>query len=451
MKSPSLLGKFRTAASRVTLCLVLGAIVFLTAFHIFFPGANDGFAASANVPDSTRTYREGSRLYLDNGTLKVGLETNWGGAIVEVVWHGMNFVNAFDNGREIQAAVYDGDPYAPCGDCEGANGWDPVQGGDHHKHGSPVIEQTLGRDSIYTKTRPYQWVPENKGGTKDRPVPGDVFIEQWLSAVPEYPSTVKLRYKITHFGKDQHTNAFQEFPAVYTNWEFGRFMYYGGDAPWTNGPVSSLTMPDLPNKSAVLYAPELWGAMVNDKGIGLTVFVPGQYPYEGGFKRPPSAEKDSGANYFFPRVPFSFGPNSVLEGDIYLFAGDYQAARQAIYSLHKSIPSSDFLPPYGNVDHPKPHNNLSGSADIGGWAIDDTQVSQVKVLVDERLVGTATYGLPRADVAKIWPHVPTGVGFSYKMDTTKLPNGSHTLGINVEDKAGNVAMFRRIPVLIDNK
>jgi hypothetical protein len=442
--------KIRIPLSVVTLSLIGGAVALAPPLGNLREMSRGKPLDLAAALASTRTYQEGSRLYLDNGTVKVGLETKWGGAITEIVWHGMNFVNDFDNGREIQVAVYDGNPDPRCGDCQGANGWDPVQGGDHHKNGSPVVEQTLGKDALYTKTSPYHWVPENKGGSKEKPLPADVFIEQWVSTLPEYPSAVKLHYKISHFGKDAHTNTFQEFPAVYVNWEFGRFVYYGGEAPWTNGPVSFYTMPDLPKTGPPLYDPEQWGAFVNDQGIGLTVFVPGQYPYVSGFQRPPDAAKNSGARYFFPRVPFSFGPNSVLEGDAYLFAGGYQAARQAVYLLHKSIPLRDFLPPYGFVEHPKPQSNLSGAIDIGGWAIDDTQVSQVKIFVDERPVGTATYGLPRPDVSKIWPHVPTEVGFSYKLDTTKYPNGVHVLGINAEDKAGNVAILNRISVLINN-
>jgi hypothetical protein len=36
------------------------------------------------------------------------------------------------------------------------------------------------------------------------------------------------------------------------------------------------------------------------------------------------------------------------------------------------------------------------------------------------------------------------------MDTTKYSNGPHVLGIDAEDKAGNVALFSRIPIVIDN-
>jgi len=225
---------------------------------------------------SVRTYQKGTRVYLDNGTIKVGLETAWGGTIVEVVWQGKNVVNDFDTGREVQVAFYDGDPYPVCGECAGASGWDPVQGGDGHKRGSPILAQTLGSDSIYIRTQPLQWISDNKGGP-NAPVPGDLFVEQWVTLLPDYPTGIKIHYKVTHSGADRHTNSYQEFPAVYVNSEFIHFAYYGGTDPWTNGPVTSVVLPPRP-ASPTFYTSEQWGALVNSQNVGLTVFVPGQYP-----------------------------------------------------------------------------------------------------------------------------------------------------------------------------
>jgi len=62
-------------------------------------------------------------------TIRIGLETAWGGSIVEVSLNGTNFVNAHDTGREVQPAFYDGNAqYDPCAGCTGVFGWDPVLG-----------------------------------------------------------------------------------------------------------------------------------------------------------------------------------------------------------------------------------------------------------------------------------------------------------------------------------
>jgi hypothetical protein len=184
--------------------------------------------------------------------------------------------------------------------------------------------------------------------------------------------------------------------------------------------------------------------------VGLTVFVPGQYPYVGGFEVPQNGVKDHGAHYFLPRVPFSFGPDSVLESDIYLFAGDYQQARQAIYSLHKSIPQPDVFPPYGFTGQPKPNAHVSGTMSVSGWVFDNVQVSAVDIFLDGRLAGHATYGLPKPDVATVWPHAPLGVGFKYDLDTTKYSSGQHFVVVKATDSSANVAVFSAIPVVFDN-
>jgi hypothetical protein len=78
------------------------------------------------------TYQSGSILYLesDSGTdiARLGLQTIWGGSIVEVSLNGTNFVNGHDTGREVQAAQYDGSAqYDNCAGCTGAFGWNPFR------------------------------------------------------------------------------------------------------------------------------------------------------------------------------------------------------------------------------------------------------------------------------------------------------------------------------------
>jgi hypothetical protein len=61
---------------------------------------------------AVRTYQDGSVLYLESSsgsdTARIGLETKWGGSIVEVSLNGVNFVNAHDTGREVVDGAVDG-------------------------------------------------------------------------------------------------------------------------------------------------------------------------------------------------------------------------------------------------------------------------------------------------------------------------------------------------------
>jgi hypothetical protein len=139
-----------------------------------------------------------------------------------------------------------------------------------------------------------------------------------------------------------------------------------------------------------------------------------------------------------------------LEADVYLFAGDYRSARQAIYALHKSLPVRDPFTPLGYVDLPARNSRLTGTVPVSGWAFDNVQVSTVDILVDGHFAGHASYGLPRPDVSKVWPHAPVAVGFKYSLDTIQYSNGEHFVVVKATDSSGNVGIFPKIAVLIDN-
>jgi hypothetical protein len=390
---------------------------------------------------------------LDNGVIQFGVEPRCGGTLVEVVLQGHNFVNNSDcTGRQVQAALYDGNAtYDSCAGCEGIWGWDPVQGGDIHNFGSPLVAKRVTADAVYIATRPNEWYPDDKGGGPGRPVPSDVMVEQIASFVPDHPHAVRLHYRITHLDSDTHASTVQEFPAVYVNQGYDRFVSYSGTAPWTDGAVSSYVLPVPGQAVPQRYVPEHWAALVNEKDVGLTVYVPHQYPYAAGLQfAGTSGEFGSGANYFRPHVPYTFGPGNVLEGDVYVIAGDYRDARQDIVALHAAAAASDILPPFGHLDVPLANQAVSGIVTVAGWVLDDVEVARVEILVDGTSDGTATYGLSRPDVATVFPHAPAQVGFSYPLLTRRYTNGIHQILVRATDEAGNIAVLPGVSIVIQN-
>jgi hypothetical protein len=420
-----------------------------TAITVLASGGSHSHSAQLTLTADAivRTYQVGSVLYLESGNAvdvaRIGLETGWGGSVVEVSLNGTEFVNRHDTGREVQVSYRDGNNIR----------WNPTLAGDDFNQGTPTIAYNLTSSSLYTKAQPLQWYAESFGGTLGQPVFGDVLVEQTVSAVTNQPHTFKVHYKATHLANDLHPDAAQEFPAVYTNGNYNRFVYYSGVSPWANGAVSVTQFPNLPAFSPELYVPEHWGALVDTQDLGLTVFVPSQYPYVLGFASLSpggSGPTDDWTNYFAPFVTFDIGPNFVFQGDMYLIAGDYRAARQIIYQMHQSLPFADILPPTGSTDSPSPGTTVSGLISVSGWALDDVSVSKVEVLVDRAVDGVATYGSPRPDVAGTFPHAPPNIGFSYSLDTTKYPDGQHTINVRTTDNSGNAAVFGDIVINIAN-
>jgi hypothetical protein len=185
--------------------------------------------------------------------------------------------------------------------------------------------------------------------------------------------------------------------------EYDRFVSYAGIRPWTGRPVTANPLSAPGQAAPVRYVSEHWAALVNAQDIGLTVYVPNQYPYAVGFQLDgTSGEFGSAANYFRPHVPFMFGPGSVLEGDVYIIAGDYRQARQDIEAMHDAKPpSGDTLPPFGALDVPLADQDVTDVVSVAGWVLDDVGITRVEIVLDGTPVGTASYGIRRPDVASV--------------------------------------------------
>ena len=388
-------------------------------------------------------------LFMESDTgsemARVGLLRSWGGTIVEASFNGANYVNSNDPGRQVQVSLWDGDSsYTPDW------GYNPVQAGDHCFQGSPVLAQTVDSESIYVKTQPIQWAPESFGGNCGSPVLGDAYIEQWLTPVAGRGRAFKVHYKITHFGSDTHTNSLQELPVAYVNRGFDTFVYYGGSSPWTYGAVTRYTMPLLPDRSPSLYAPEQWGAYVDNNDSGLTVYVPASYPYVSGFNA--EGPSPGGTNNFTPLSVFSWYPGAVFEGDIFLIVGPVADARPVTYELRHQQTAPSRYSPFGFLEVPVSGATISGdAASVGGWVVGTSPVTDVQVVVDGAAIGAATYGIPRPDVPQGVAGQSVNAGFEYALDTTKLSNGAHNLTIKVTDTNGNIAIFPTCHVSVSNR
>jgi hypothetical protein len=386
-----------------------------------------------------KTYDTGDMLYLETDTstetTKLGLRKAWGDSIVEVSLNGTNYVNSDDPGRQIQTSLWDSNA-----NYSSSWGYNPIEAGDHFFDGSPALAATLNPDSLYTKTQPIQWAPENFGGGAGAPVLGDAYVEKWLSVVPGYNKVFKLHYKITHFGTDSHADAPQELPVMYVNPIVSNFFYYGGNAPWTNDALSQFTMPG--GCCAYLYTPEDWGAYVDNTNTGIALFTPGQYPDSKGFNA-------GSALQFTPTCPYSWNPGSVLEFNTYILVGSLNESRGAINEMHKQETGPSPLTPFGYFNPPP--NPLQGTALLlQGWVWSLVGISSVDVFIDGSKIGSATYGIADPGVGTVFPGAPANVGFQYSLDTTKFTNGNHTMTVKAADVNGKVATFSTAQVNISN-
>lgn len=397
-------------------------------------------AVNPGITPTISTADDGSLFVLQtqtaSDTVRVGLSQSWGGAIIEVSLNGVDYVNNDDPGRQIQTSLWDANAsYSPLW------GYNPIESGDHFYQGSPVLASTLLADSLYTKTQPIQWAPENFGGGPGSPVLGDAYIEKWISIVPGFNRVFKVHYKITHFGTDLHADAFQEAPVMYVNPNVPDFFYYGGAAPWTNGTLSQHTMSF--DCCDMLATPENWGAYVDNTQTGIAVYTPQQFPNSKGFNAWSTLQ-------FTPMCPYTWEPGGVLEFDTFVLVGKVDEMRAAIYALHSQQTTPSTLPPMGSPDEPASGDVVSGTVLVDGWAWALPGMANVQVFVDGSVVGTANYGINRPDLPVAFPGAPADVGYQYDLDTTAFPNGSHDIVVKATDNNNHVATFATIHVTISN-
>lgn len=414
-----------------------------------------GVAGSPRI----RTYREGDLMKLERvdgkDSLIVATRESWGNAIVELSLNGVNVVNAYDPGRNIQPSLYDGrGSYDNCSGCTGLWGWNPVLAGDDRGHGSPVIGSSVAADVLYTRTTPLEWVPANKGGGDVRPVLSDVVIEQWISVVPSSPRAVHVRFRIEHLGADDHGSADQELPAIWVNGPYARLMTSGPGRAWTGLPVVvrpvQQATPSSGSPPVQYTTDERWAALVDSTGFGLAVYVPWAFPFvKAGHLAPVAGRRGWEANYLKFVAPSALSHGQVLEGDYYLLIGDLNGSRTAIATIAREEPRTpDPLAPMGAWDGPQEGSDLHGEVPVVGWALDNVAIGRIDVLVDGARLGEARYGIERPDVGRAFPGVGTAVGFSFLLDTKRLTPGSHVLSVETRDQVGNIRTYggRRIVV-----
>ncbi len=281
---------------------------------------------------------EGCMSYLDNGTVRVGVNLDAGGAITYLSDSrvGVNMVNNHDWGRQIQMSFYSGPiPYLPNGKKPAQNwlklGWNPVQSGDAFGNQSEVLEFANNGNILYVKCRPMHW-PHNN-------VPANCTFETQLRL---NGNAVQVTSRIHNFRKDknQYPARMQELPALYTNESWHRLFTYTGPEPFTGDALTQIkkswsTEQDLRNNNvwARWLATENWAALVDDKGRGVGLWHDDAYIFQGGFfgvfgKKGP---KDAYCGYFAPHYYELLDYNIEYEYNYVLIVGSVDEIRNYVY------------------------------------------------------------------------------------------------------------------------
>ena len=359
--------------------------------------------------------------YLDNGSIRLGVDTSKGGAIVVLqpsgtLGSGSNVVNTFDLGREIQQSYYSGpSSFVPAGATQHPSWspwpWNPVQAGDAYGNKSTLIASSTSSTQLYVKSRPKQWALQN--------VDSECTLEEWITLSG---SVATVRNRLTNARSDtaQYAARTQELPAVYTWAKLTQLKTYTGTQPFTSGSLS--VIPNAGPPWTTFRATEGWAAYFDANDWGLGVFAPNNVKFIGGFAGTPGTGSTTSSNtgYIAPIRAEIIDDDIVYEHTYHLILGSLASIR-AFATANKP----DLKPDY-QFRGTRDGWTYANATDSGFPVTDRLHVNMNSA--DPQMIGPEC-SFPAADVPKIFVRVAASVAgaaqtsgrFYWERDNGALP------------------------------
>lgn len=287
--------------------------------------------ASAATPNIAPQGEE--LLFLDNGTVKIGIDRTKGGAITWLSWSAYpnNMVNLADPGRLIQQSYYAGLRLDRRGDGQSKSwspwSWNPIQGGGVSSWARVNVFERRANETLYAETVPKLWDMPNEEAA--------ALMRQWTSFEPGMTDVVVVRCEFIaqrdeadRWGPAKLSP--QEIPACYFTRNFDRVQSYLGDGKWRPetqppGPPWGRAKPPL-NVMAV-FAPD---------GQGVALFSPSATqhwnfgPHGGGASADPKAGP---CMHIAPIDRALLGPKSTYRYRYWLVVGTEAAIAERLDTL----------------------------------------------------------------------------------------------------------------------
>ena len=96
------------------------------------------------------------------------------------------------------------------------------------------------------------------------------------------------------------------------------------------------------------------------------------------------------------------------------------------------------FPSIGFIEFPQTFDYVGGDVTFRGWALNESGVNNVQVIVDGNFMGIATYGSLRLDVQDQYPFIFNSKfsGWNFTMDTRRLSNARHRVTVRVVNNFG---------------
>lgn len=269
--------------------------------------------ASAREPADSWTY-------LDNGTIRIGVDKSRGAAIgyFALSQDKRNLLNHHDEGRFIQQSYY-GDPD---GSMWAKKPWtyNPVQGGSYKGEDAKTLEFQITDKQIHAKVEPLHWA-------NARRCP-EAIMQEWITL--DGP-VAKIRMRMDYTGATQKARTHQEMPAMFVDYDLPHLMFEKDGKLVKHAPV------DLAKKggSEKIDYTGGWLAYVGDKDFGIGICTPGTntavtYRHRGNGKTGPEG---SACSYVAPIRTLKLENGTVVDYEFYLTIGSLDEIRSRFAKL----------------------------------------------------------------------------------------------------------------------
>ena len=297
-----------------------------------------GTASVAETPTTEKTspaISSGGQelLFLDNGTVRVGLDRAKGASITWLSWkdYQRNSVNVADPGRLIQQSYYAGHSLDRTADGQHTAWspwtWNPIQGGGVGSWARVLLLEQKDDRTLFGETIPKLWDMPNEEAK--------ALMKQWTRFEPDMPNVLSIQCAIICQREDGDrwgpaTERAQELPACYFTRNFSTFKSYLGHGQWRDerqAPGPPWGKADPPRKALACF---------DATGQGVAVFSPSAtHPWNFG----PHADGDTNDPKAGPCVhiaPLShtnLGPKSTYQYRYWLTVGTEESLSQQLEAL----------------------------------------------------------------------------------------------------------------------
>jgi len=145
----------------------------------------------------------------------------------------------------------------------------------------------------------------------------------------------------------------------------------------------------------------------------------------------------TGTPFERPGFATSFNSSSLSDGSHSLFmrVSFIDGTTEDLGERSVTVDNSLNQAPFGEIELPGADQPMSGVFPVTGWALDDSEIRFIEILVDGLSVGNAVPGVHRPDILHMFPSHPDAVnaGWVKMLNTTHWTNGIHVLAVRLVD------------------